>query len=151
MEVYEKINLLLKEKKITKKEFAHRLRELEPKLKNTGEIPSEKVIYSYLSGQISLKIELIPFIAEALDIPEQILFDDTNRARMNYMKYILKELTQSERVFLQNQLCNREDYNQHNKRYNEILDLLEYAPQTFIDKLKISLQSFKDIFNKMNF
>jgi hypothetical protein len=44
MEVYEKINEILREKKITKKDFSIKLRSLEPKLRSTGEVPSEKSI-----------------------------------------------------------------------------------------------------------
>ena len=50
MEVYEKINLLIKEKKLSKKEFAEKIRNLEVKLKSTGEIPTIKAIYAYLNG-----------------------------------------------------------------------------------------------------
>ncbi len=42
MEVYERINSLLKQKHLTKREFAKRLRDLEPKLHSTGETPTEK-------------------------------------------------------------------------------------------------------------
>ena len=40
MEVWEKINYLLVEKGISKKDFVDKLIALEPKLKQTGEIPS---------------------------------------------------------------------------------------------------------------
>ena len=40
MEVWEKINYLLEEKKMTKQEFATQLIALEPKLKRTSETPS---------------------------------------------------------------------------------------------------------------
>jgi transcriptional regulator with XRE-family HTH domain len=70
MEIYERINLLLKEKNLNKKQFAMKLIELDPKLKSTGETPTIKAIYAYLNGNIALKIELIPYIAEVLEIPE---------------------------------------------------------------------------------
>ncbi|PUE67664.1 hypothetical protein [Arcobacter lacus] len=89
MEIYEKINLLLKEKSLNKKNFAIKLIALEPKLKSTGEIPTIKAIYAYLSGDIALKVELLPYIAEVLEIPEQILFDDSSRTRKIYLKHIL--------------------------------------------------------------
>jgi len=56
MEVYEIINLHLRDDKISKKEFAQKLRSLEPKLRNTGEIPSEKSVYAYLTGRIGINI-----------------------------------------------------------------------------------------------
>ena len=89
MEVYEKINLLIQEKKLSKKDFSDKLRNLEPKLNSTLEIPSEKSIYAYLNGRIGIKIELIPYIAEVLEIPEQLLFDDSSRTRKIYLKHIL--------------------------------------------------------------
>ena len=83
MEVYERLNQILREQKLTKRDFSNRLRSLEPKLKTTGEIPSENTIYSYLSGRITIPIELIPYIAEVLNIIEQELFDTA----INYKKY----------------------------------------------------------------
>lgn len=84
MEVYERINLYLKDKKISKKEFSKQLLNSDVKLKNTGDVPSENTIYAYLNGRIGLKIELIPYIAEVLQIPEQLLFDDSSRTRKIY-------------------------------------------------------------------
>jgi len=74
MEVWEKINYLLGEKKISKKNFVNGLLKLEPKLKTTGEVPPEQTIYRYLIGKRELKIELIPYIAEVLEVQEQELF-----------------------------------------------------------------------------
>jgi len=50
MEIYEKINYLIEEKKMTKKEFVDKVIELEPRLKNSGESPSIQTIYRYLNG-----------------------------------------------------------------------------------------------------
>lgn len=52
METFERINQLLKINKMSKKEFSKRVLELEPKLKNTGEIPSLNTIYAYLNGKL---------------------------------------------------------------------------------------------------
>ena len=89
METFERINQLLKINKLSKKEFSKKLLALEPKLKNTGEIPSENTIYAYLNGRIGIKIELIPYIAEVLKVPEQLLFDDSEITRKMYLKHIL--------------------------------------------------------------
>ncbi len=43
MEVYENINTILKNKGETKRWFAKRLLELEPRLERTGETPTEKI------------------------------------------------------------------------------------------------------------
>jgi len=69
MEVYEKINLLLKEYKISKKDFAIKLRAIEPKLKSTFEIPSEKTIYAYLNGRIGLKNRTYPLHSRSTSNP----------------------------------------------------------------------------------
>jgi len=105
MEVFEKINLILQEKKMSKKDFSIKLRNLEPKLNSTFEIPSEKSIYAYLNGRIGIKIELIPYIAEVLEIPEQILFDDSSRARKIYLKHILQSATSSEKEYIKSIVC----------------------------------------------
>lgn len=54
MQVIEKINFLLEEKNISKKEFVAKLQSLSPKLYATGEVPSEQTIYRYLNGSREL-------------------------------------------------------------------------------------------------
>ena len=44
MEIYEKINYLIEEKKMTKKEFVDKVIELKYRLKNSGESPSVQTI-----------------------------------------------------------------------------------------------------------
>lgn len=149
MEVFENINLLLREKKVTKKEFAKKLRNLEPRLNSTLEIPSEKSIYAYLSGRIGIKIELIPYIAEVLEVPEQILFDDSSRTRKIYLKHILEYASSSELQFLKSNICEDKEKNKNThlpkNRTEQIQDLLMYAPETFLDKLEETLKSYKDL------
>ncbi|MDY0121197.1 MAG: hypothetical protein RBR54_04575 [Sulfurimonas sp.] len=144
MEVYEVINLYLKEKKVSKKEFAKQLLSLEPKLRNTSEAPSETTIYAYLNGRIGIKIELIPYIAEALNIPEQMLFDKSSRGRKLFLKHILKTLTSQERELLTNELCKSEK-NYTNEEFHTIKDLLKYAPTIFIQELKNTLKEYRDV------
>lgn len=147
MEVYEKINLYLKEKKLTKKEFTKRLLALDVKLRNTGEVPSENTIYAYLNGRIGIKIELIPYIAEVLEVPEQLLFDDSNRTRKIYLKHILKNATTSEKEYIKLHLC-EDQASTHNipkDRLHHIQDLLLYAPDMFLDKLEETLKNYKDL------
>jgi transcriptional regulator with XRE-family HTH domain len=118
MEVIDKINYLLKEKNLQKKEFAYKLQLLEPKLKSTGNVPSEQTVYGYLNGKRELKVELIPYIAEVLSVTEQELFNTD-------LEYAT-------------------EYNvQHSKDVREILDLLPYAPRSMIEHIKESLQKFK--------
>ncbi len=119
MEVWEKINYILEEKNISKRQFIERFLSLEPKLKRTGEIPSFSTINGYLYGKREIKIELIPYIAEALNITEQELF-------VNDIEYA-------------------NDYNyKHSKEAREILDLLKFAPRSAIEKIKNYLIRLKN-------
>lgn len=118
MDIIDKINYLIKEKELQKKEFTYRLQLLEPKLKSTGNVPSEQTIYGYLNGKRELKVELIPYIAEVLNVTEQELFSSD----LEYATH----------------------YNiRYSKDAREILDLLPYAPRSMIEHIKESLQKFK--------
>ena len=153
MEVYKNINLYLKDKNISKKEFAHRLLQLEPKLINTGEIPSINTIYAYLNGRVGLKIELIPYIAEVLNIPEQFLFDDSPRARMGILKEICKDLKSEEKDFLLRQLGisdEREKPIIPIDIFHSINDLLIYAPEIFLRNIEKALKDYKSLTDKLN-
>lgn len=123
MEVWEKINYLIDEKQLTKKSFIKKLLSLEPKLKSTGEVPSSSTINGYLYGQREIKIELIPYIAEVLDVTEQELFSfDIEYASEYNIRY--------------------------SKEAREILDLLQYAPKNMIEHIKNALYRFKDSYEK---
>jgi len=118
MEIVEKINYLIKEKNLQKKDFTKMLQALEPKLKSTGEIPSEQTIYGYLNGKCELKIELIPYIAEVLEVEEQELF-----------RFDIEYAT---------------EYNlRYSKDAREILDLLQYAPKNLIEHIRTTLLKYK--------
>lgn len=122
MEVWEKINYLLVEKGISKKDFVDKLIALEPRLKQTGEIPSIQTFYRYLNNQREIKVELIPYIAEALNISEQELF--TNDIEFS------------------------NEYNyKYSKEAREILDLLKFTPRSAIDDIKNYLLKYKKIYN----
>ena len=147
MEVYEKINLLLLEKKLSKKDFAVKLRNLEPKLNSTMEIPSEKSIYAYLNGRIGIKIELIPYIAEVLEIPEQLLFDDSGRTRKMYLKHILQNVSNEEKELIKSKVCAEQlsKITIPKDRFHNINDLLNYAPEIFLENLENTLKNYKDL------
>jgi transcriptional regulator with XRE-family HTH domain len=121
MEVWEKVNYLLDEKGISKKEFVDKFLSLEPRLKQTGEIPTVQTVYRYLNNQREIKIELIPYIAEALMITEQELFS-------NDIEY-------------------SNDYNiRYSKEAKEILDLLKFAPKNAIEDIKEYLLKYKSVY-----
>lgn len=120
MNVADKINYLLEEKGITKREFAQKLLSLNPILDRTGKPPSESTVYGYLNGGREIKIELVPYIAETLNITEQELFSNEIEYSNNY------------------------NY-KHSKEAREILDLLKFAPRDAVDDIRNYLSKFKSI------
>ena len=122
MNVADKINYLLEEKVMSKREFAQKLLSLNPVIERTGKAPSESTIYGYLNGGREIKIELIPYIAEALNIPEQELFS----SEIEYTN----------------------DYNYiYSKETREILELLKFAPRSAIDEIKNYLIKYKKVYD----
>jgi len=118
MDIIEKINYLIKEKGMSKKEFAHALQNLEPSLKSTGSVPNIQTIYGYLNGKRELKVELIPYIAEVLGVQEQELFSfDIEYAASYDLRY--------------------------SKEAREIIDLLYYTPKPVRDEMIGRLREFK--------
>ena len=123
MEVYEKINYLIKEKNMTKKEFVDKLLSLEPRLRLSGEKPSVQTVYRYLNGKRELKVELVPYIAEVLGVSEQELFSfDIEYASEYNIRY--------------------------SKDAREILNLLQYAPKPMIEHIKTTLNKYKELYEK---
>ena len=118
MQVRDKINYLLKELDLSKRDFAQSLLALEPKLHSTGKAPSESTIYGYLNGGREIKIELIPYIAEVLGIGEQELFEFDIEYSTDYNYKLSKEV-------------------------REIITLLQYVPHSKIIDLKEKLLNYK--------
>lgn len=163
MEIYEVINQKIKEKGMNKKEFVHKVLALEPKLKNTGETPTDKTIYAYLNGTANLKLELIPYIAEALDTIEQEIFNDSEHSRIKYIKRILKNPSKKELETIKYYLGNGDmniknsivpDINHGSIIINSeymtedtklLIGLLKYASNSFIKKLILKLQQLKEL------
>ncbi len=118
MDIIDKINYLLSEKKMLKKEFAQKLQALEPKLKSTGDIPNIQTIYGYLNGKRELKVELIPYIAEVLGVTEQELFT-----------FDIEYAT---------------EYNaRYSQEIRELINLLSYAPKPVREEIKTLLLNIK--------
>ncbi len=83
---------------------------------------SESTVYGYLNGEREIKVELIPYFAEALNVTEQELF--TNDIEFS------------------------NDYNyKYSKEAKEILDLLKFAPRGAIDEIKNYLLKYKKIYD----
>ena len=122
MQIYERINAILRSKKLKKKDFVQKFIDLEPRLKSTGEVPSLPSIYNYLNGNREIKAELIPYIAKALEVSEQELFiDDLN------ISSFLKDMVNK---------CNYNDKEYENlQNISRIIDLCQYASEQIFSRL----------------
>ena len=141
MQIHEKINFLLKERNMSKKEFAYQLIALEPKSHRTGEVMSLPSVYTYLSGKTVITADLIPYICEVLHIPEQILFDTSPETKELLLKTLFQNPSpKEERLIISLLLNSRLTILPH-----DFLELLQYAPKPMIDKIQKSLQEIKEI------
>lgn len=141
MEIFELINNILIEKKVSKREFAQKLIALEPKSNRTGEIISENIIYSYLSGKTAIKAYLIPYISDVLGVSEQFLFSENEQTRMKIIKHLCKNLSEKEKSYLLNAI----DSDGSIDSANEVLSLIQYAPKPLLTKILTSLKSIEKI------
>ena len=154
--IYENINKLIKQKGLTKKEFAEKLIALRPNVNRIGETPSLSAIYAYLNGSSSIKADLIPYIAEVLGVSEQEIFDNSDTARKKCFKYFLENATQEELEYF-SKFINSQINNIHinygkivmNSNENELTKLLEYAPKLLLDKLIKKLKEIKKFVEKL--
>lgn len=110
-------------------------------------MPTIKAIYAYLSGDVALKIEPIPYIAEVLQIPEQLLFDDSSRARKTYLKHIFNSISAEETRLMQNAVCEKKNTQSTIPKdiHYKIQDLLIYDPEMFLKELESTLTQYKEL------
>ena len=133
MKVVQRINEILKDKKISKRELAKRLINLDMKAHKTDEPPTESSIYAYLNGNIEIKADMLPFIADALGIPEQDFFTDDYKQSQK----ILKRLYDKEKIYY---------------KYHNIIELLEYlSPKSLeiLEKILIKNKENTEEFNRI--
>lgn len=153
MEVYEKLNDILKIRGMTKKDFASQLIAKDVKLKNTGEVPSEKVIYAYLSGRIALRVELIPSIVEILNITEQALFNDSEAIHVKLLHHILRNPSEIELQTASILLQQRNQSEKHpfpeDYQLNRIQELISFAPLRTVEKIISILERYKNMFEEL--
>lgn len=128
MTILERINAILKSKNMSKRELARRIIALEYRAAKTGEIPTESSIYAYLNGTIELKADLLPYIAQALNIYEQELFSSETKSQK-----ILQKI-----------------YRNNIERYAEIIDLLEYVSPKTMETLEAILDKNRTEVQKLN-
>lgn len=120
MQIYERINSIIKSKGLKKKDFLERFTALEPRLKSTGEIPSVPTIYNYLNGTREIKAELIPYMAKALEVSEQELFLDDSA---EFLKDFIKKQGEGENA------------DEKSKAVVKIIELCEYASTPMLERL----------------
>lgn len=125
MKVAQRINELLKAKKISKRELAKRLIDLDMRTTKTGETPTESSIYAYLNGNIEIKADMIPFIAEALNVCEQELFTQNTK---DTFKILAK-------IYPDNTLYTK---------YYHIVELLDYISPKALETLEKTLLQHKN-------
>lgn len=146
------INKILEKKGLTRKYFVTQLLLLNPILKTTGEAPSSSTIYGYLSGNREVKIELLPYIAEVLDISIAELFEEEDKkSRLKTLKNILKSPSIEEQNILESYFKFEEKLHSEKMQseanyhlYNYIYELLPYSSEKFLYSLIDVLESFKD-------
>jgi len=160
-QIYENINKIIKRKGLTRKEFAKKLMDLEPTVNRAGETPVLSSIYGYLNGRIIIPLNLIPFIAEVLNVTEQELFDTSDKTRKKCFKYFLQNASKEELEYFNN-FINSQIHNNINVNYGKVImhskfteekieefsKLLKYAPVDFIDKVLNRLKEYEKISNK---
>jgi len=148
MEVYERINVLLKEKNMKKRDLAQAITRANFQLKSTGDAPSEKALYAYLSGKNSLRVELLPAIAEALGVSICELYGVCERDRQRILEHILNNPTaQESKQILQHGTASaahaaKEGINTY--AYRAVMELLPFASEVFLKRLIDILESFRD-------
>jgi transcriptional regulator with XRE-family HTH domain len=125
--------------------------------------PTISTIYDYLNGRINIPIDLVPFIAEALDVTEQEIFDISSKTRKRCFKYFLQNSSKEELEYFQN-FINFQILNNININYGEAImstettdeklkkftELLKYAPVDFMDKILARLGEYEKL-EKLDF
>jgi hypothetical protein len=64
-----------------------------------------------------------------------------------YLKHILTTISNEEKDYLKSHLQNTPDrkFEKNKDNINLICELLKYAPEIFLDELKITLKNYKDL------
>jgi len=76
-----------------------------------------------------------------------LLFDDSSRTRKIYLNHLLKDITSEESEFLKSRLCDEKQpiSTVPKDRMHKIQDLLQYAPEMFLQQLENTLKEYKDL------
>ncbi len=128
--IVENVLAILEKRNISKKEFAIKLINLEPKVGMKAEPPSTRTIYLYLQGKREIKADIIPYIAEVLDVKEQDLFS------YGYEKANIVS-------------DHKEPYGKkHSTLENEAIELFPYIPQVMLESFIKKAKEFKQLSTK---
>ncbi|WP_170020389.1 helix-turn-helix transcriptional regulator [Campylobacter sp. RM16190] len=131
MLIHERINKILKQKNMKKKDFAAKFIEFEPTLKSTGAHPSLPTIYNYLNGTREIKADLIPAMAKALDVSEQELFLDDDNC-LEFFKNFIKKSDDSVSGDKKDMVI-------------KLIELCEYASTPLLQKIIETLEKNKEM------
>jgi len=158
LKIYENITRIIKKKGLTRKEFAQNLINLRPNVNRVSETPTLSTIYGYLNGRINIPIDLIPYIADVLNITEQELFDTSSKSRKRCFKYFLENASNDEleqfNNFINSQIQNNININygkvimnskNRDDKIEKFVELLDYAPNHFIDRVIAKLEEYKKL------
>ncbi|MGM0534206.1 MAG: helix-turn-helix domain-containing protein, partial [Campylobacterota bacterium] len=122
--------------------------------------PSEKTIYKYLNGDVSIPIELVTYIAEALNVSEQELFDHSFEAKCRLCKMMFKTSSGNELQKLKSNFTVLTELKQkegiaEDKDYEHqvarLIELMPYAPYPLLKKINNSLAKIASIAEKTRF
>ena len=152
MELFEKVNQILKERKLSKRTFAKQLINLGFTLKSTGEVPSEQTIYNYLNGNREIKLEVLSYMCEALDLPEQFFFNNTKQTKQRLIEYLFQDPSKQDILYFK-RFMNMHENKLNKSDSDEIAktaELLHYAPKSVILKVQDKLQGYKKIHDDMD-
>jgi len=109
--MYKIINKLLKERGISKKDFANEVIKREPILKRTKEVPTVKTMYSYLDGTREPDKSVIQAMIDVLDITAIELFDNKEKQKQKIVKEALKNPSQETQRFIDLYCSTQKNFN----------------------------------------
>lgn len=149
MKIHERIVSILASKNISKRDFAKMLIQREVRSIRTGEVLSEKVIYAYLNGSVSIRADIIPDICSALGVTEQELFDNSESKHIKLLHKILTKPTDFERQTAILLLKESNESYVPATELDKITKLLDYIPPLVLKETIATMQKYKDAFDSI--
>jgi hypothetical protein len=94
---------------------------------------------------LTINANLIPYIADVLQVSEQSLFIDDTKTRNRLLKYLLQSLSTEERKTIEKFYIEKIALKQH----ANIISLLSYASEPILKKIEKILLNMKSISEKI--